>query len=161
MTDTPSTDSDPFADTVDEICAKDDRFDPEAYFFLRDALDFTTKSLNKPTEGPNRHVTGKELLEGLRAFILQEFGPMALTVLREWGITRTEDFGEIVFNLVESGRLGRTDQDTKADFAGGYDFDEAFAKPFRPASPRALRTPLGQRRRNPRTGSSARHEESK
>lgn len=60
---------------------------------------------------------------------------MSLTVLKTWGITKTEDFGEIVFNLVESGQLGKTDRDRKEDFANGYDFQSAFAKPFQPASP--------------------------
>ncbi len=61
---------------------------------------------------------------------------MALTVLRAWGITRTEDFGEIVFNLVESGKLGKTDEDSRDDFAGAYDFQTAFAVPFLPTSAR-------------------------
>jgi len=126
---------DPFAEAVDAICDKDDRYDPEAYYFLKDGLEFTSKMLNKPADGANRHVSGKELLDGLRAFALQEYGPMTLSVLRSWGITKTEDFGELVFSLVETGRLGKTETDNKADFAGGFDFDEAFAKPFRPVSP--------------------------
>ena len=77
-----------------------------------------------------RHVSGKELAEGIRDYALQEFGPLALTVLRTWGIQRTEDFGELVFHLVEAGKLGKTEKDTRADFAHVYDFDEVFARPF-------------------------------
>lgn len=149
-------DDKPFAETVQEICARDPRFGEEAYFFTRDALDFTVKSLQKPRRGPGRHVSGAELLQGIREFTLQQFGPMALTVLKSWGITSTVDFGEIVFNLVESGKLGRTDEDRKEDFAGGYDFQEAFAKPFLPADPSMARS-LSRRKGEKTSRRSGRH----
>lgn len=126
-----------FVKAVEEICGKDHRYDPEAYFFLREALFFTAKMLEKPVKGPGRHVSGRELLEGIRTYALQEFGPMSLTVLNTWGLKKTDDFGEIVFNMVEAGKLGRTDTDRKDDFVGGYDFYQAFAVPFLPAQPRA------------------------
>ena len=110
------------------ILARDPRYTSEAYAFVRAGLDFTVRRLEKP-----RHVSGQELLDGLREFALAEFGPMARTVLSGWGVRRTEDIGEIVFNMVESGLLGKTDNDSRADFANGYDFEEAFRKPFRPA----------------------------
>lgn len=141
-------DQDVFGDTVDTICSHDDRYAPDAYYFMREALDYTSKQLNKPSTGPGRHVSGQELLNGLRAFTLQEFGPMSLSVLNHWGITCTEDFGNIVFNLVESGRLGSTEHDNRNDFANGYTFDEAFAKPFRPNSPETV---LNIRRNHKRT----------
>ncbi|MCE9612997.1 MAG: hypothetical protein K8T26_01890 [Lentisphaerae bacterium] len=120
---------------VQEICTRDRRYRPESYLFVLDALEFTTKVLQKSARsGKERHVGGRELLEGLRHFALQEFGPMALRVLNTWGVKRSEDFGEIVFNLVESGKLRKTEEDSRQDFAGGYDFTEAFAVPFLPAS---------------------------
>jgi uncharacterized repeat protein (TIGR04138 family) len=70
----------------------------------------------------------------MRRYALEQFGPMALTVLHRWGITCTGDFGEIVFSMVEAGALGKTDEDRREDFDGGYDFYEAFAKPFLPKS---------------------------
>jgi uncharacterized repeat protein (TIGR04138 family) len=124
-----------FIKAVEAICEKDQRYDPDAYFFTKDALFFTARMLEKPAEGPGRHITGRELLEGIRNYTLQEFGPMSLTVLKTWGIMKTEDFGEIVFNLVESGQLGKTDKDRREDFANGYDFQAAFSKPFQPAIP--------------------------
>jgi uncharacterized repeat protein (TIGR04138 family) len=127
----------PFADVVRDIREKDPRYETEAYFFIRNALDFTAKLLGKPRKGPDRHITGQELLEGIRTYVLQEFGPMAVTVLGTWGVKTTEDFGELVFNLVDAGVLGRTQRDNKKDFAGGYDFGEAFSKPFLPASARS------------------------
>lgn len=121
-----------FLEIINKICEKDSRYPVEAYLFVRQALDTTVKALDKPKEGPGRHVTGQELLEGIRLFTLQEFGPMSLTVLNTWGISNTDDFGNIVFNLVESGILGSTAEDSKADFSAGYDFDDAFKKPFLP-----------------------------
>ena len=110
------------------ILARDPRYTVEAYAFVRAGLDFTVRRLKKP-----RHVSGQELLEGIREFAIEEFGPMAKTVLNGWGIAHTEDVGEIVFNMVETGLLGKTEKDNRADFANGYDFDEAFRKPFKPA----------------------------
>ncbi|MDD5705800.1 MAG: hypothetical protein PHR35_07725 [Kiritimatiellae bacterium] len=119
-----------FQEAVLELVKKDSRYPAEAYYFLREGLDFTVKALKKNAHGAARHVSGKELCEGLRDHALQEFGPMALSVLNAWGITRTEDFGELVFNLVAAGRLGKTERDRKEDFADGYDFHETFAKPY-------------------------------
>ncbi len=117
---------------LDGILARDPRYTVEAYAFVRGGLDFTVRRLKKP-----RHISGQELLEGIREFAIEEFGPMTKTVLNGWGISCTEDIGEIVFNMVETGLLGKTEEDSRADFANGYDFDEAFRKPFRPNPVRA------------------------
>ncbi len=115
-------------DPLQTILARDPRYTFQAYAFVRAGLDYTVRRLEKP-----RHVSGQELLDGIREFALAEFGPMAKTVLNGWGVARTDDIGEIVFNMVESGLLGKTEKDSRADFANGYDFDEAFRKPFRPS----------------------------
>jgi uncharacterized repeat protein (TIGR04138 family) len=124
-----------FADVLEKILAANPRYHRDAYFFLREALDYTQKAISKANKGAVRHISGQELLAGVRAFALAQFGPMTLTVLHEWGIRRCEDFGEIVFLLVEHGVLSKTDADSRADFAGGYDFDEAFRKPYLPSHP--------------------------
>jgi uncharacterized repeat protein (TIGR04138 family) len=122
-----------FDETLAQILAKDPRYQRDAYHFIREALDFTQRAhARESRSGTPRHVTGRELLEGVRKLALDQFGPMAVTVLNEWGVRRCEDFGEIVFNLVESGLLGKTEQDSREDFAGGYDFNEAFRQPFLP-----------------------------
>lgn len=121
-----------FQETVDRIARENPQYDGYVYYFLREALDFTIKLFEKPLDGPARHVSGTELLDGIRKYALQEYGPITKTVLNRWGIHRCEDFGEIVFLMVESGVLGKTDEDRKEDFSGGYDFDTAFSKPFRP-----------------------------
>ena len=128
-----------FIDVVADICEKDPRYSHEAYLFVREALDFAAKSLNKPSYGRARHVSGQELLDSLRNFALQEFGPMAYTVLRAWNVRRTEDFGDIVFNLIDAGTLGKTEEDKRENFASGYDFRQAFVTPFLPSNPQARR----------------------
>jgi uncharacterized repeat protein (TIGR04138 family) len=125
-----------FEEAIDEIVAQDRRFHRDAYVFVREALDHTQKLILKENRGQLRHVTGQELLGGIREYALAQFGPMAITVLEEWGIHKCEDFGEIVFNMVEIGLLAKTDRDSRADFAGGYDFEESFRKPFLPEGKR-------------------------
>ncbi len=92
-----------FEETLAQIELKDTRYQREAYLFVRDALDHTQKAINRDKSATPRHVTGQQLLEGIRSFTLAQFGPMSLTVLSEWGIHRCEDFGEMVFNLIENG----------------------------------------------------------
>ena len=130
-----------FAEVVEQIRKESPRFDRGAYFFVKQALDHTLKSIKKETDGRvGRHVSGQELLAGIREFALDQYGPMAFTVLDRWGVRQCEDFGEIVFNLVEYGVLGKTEQDRREDFAGGYDFREAFVQPFEPVRVPGKRT---------------------
>jgi len=123
-----------FDEVVELILAKDPRYTRGAYAFVREALDFTQKLIGKEARGQIRHVSGQELLDGIRQFALQQFGPMAATVFDDWGITNCRDFGEIVFNMVEIGLLAKTDKDSRDDFQNGYDFTDAFRKPFWPES---------------------------
>lgn len=106
---------------VAALCRKDLRYKPEAYAFVLGGLTFTVQRLPEP-----RHVSGQELLEGLRLFGLEQFGPLAAQVFEHWGIRSTEDFGHIVFNLVQSKLLRKTEEDTLDDFRGGYEFASAF-----------------------------------
>lgn len=126
-----------FEQALATIQAKDPRYHREAYLFVREALEHTQKTIARNPRGRIRHVTGQELLAGIRDFALQQFGPMTKTVLEEWGMRRCEDFGEIVFNMIAVGWLAKTSKDSRADFAGGYDFDDAFVKPFLPSSKQA------------------------
>jgi len=112
-----------FTEALDSIVASDPRYQREAYIFLRDALDFTTKQQKKLKGAAVRHVAGPELLEGVRQYALKEFGPMALSVLSHWGVARCEDIGHMV---------GKTDEDSMDDFKAVYDFRDAFVKPFQP-----------------------------
>jgi uncharacterized repeat protein (TIGR04138 family) len=123
-----------FDEALEQILAKDLRYHRDVYLFLREALDYTQKFIGKENRGQFRHVTGQELLDGIRQFALQQFGPMAVTVFEEWGVRHSRDFGEIVFNMVEIGLLAKTENDTRDDFRNGYDFTDAFRKPYWPAS---------------------------
>jgi len=121
-----------FAEALDSIVASDPRYQREAYIFLRDALDFTTKQQKKAKGTTVRHVSGPELLTGVRDYALKEFGPMVMTVFENWGIRATKDVGHMVFNLINAGIFGKTDEDSIEDFKNIYDFQEAFVKPFAP-----------------------------
>jgi uncharacterized repeat protein (TIGR04138 family) len=123
-----------FEEAIELIRAKDPRFHTDAYVFVREALDHTQRTIGKDSRGRIRHVTGQELLEGIRDYALSQFGPMTQTVLDEWGIRQCQDFGDIVFNMVDIGLLAKTEQDSRTDFAGGYTFDQAFRDPFLPPS---------------------------
>jgi uncharacterized repeat protein (TIGR04138 family) len=123
-----------FDEVLEKILAKDPRYHRDAYHFIREALDHTQKSISKENRGQVRHVTPQELLDGIRQFALQQFGPMAITVLDEWAVRNSQDFGEIVFNMVESGLLAKTEKDSRAGFQNGYDFTDAFRKPYWPES---------------------------
>jgi len=128
-----------FEEGVEKILERDARYDRDAYLFVRDALGFTVKLQKKGGQAAPLNITGQELLEGLRRYALQQFGPMTKTVLSYWGVKRCEDFGEIVFNMVDSGILGKHERDSRDDFKGGYDFDEAFVKPYQPPRSRRVR----------------------
>ena len=110
-----------FYKKVEEITEKDTRYKADAYEFVMHALWFTQERLNRKS-----HVSGKELLEGIRDFGLDQYGPMTKTVLLHWGIKRTEDFGEIVFNMVDNGLMGKTETDSRNDFKNVYDFEKVF-----------------------------------
>ncbi|MGA2017602.1 MAG: Minf_1886 family protein [Opitutaceae bacterium] len=117
------------------ICKEDARFDRKAYEFVRLGLDHTVKEIRKKDAsrtGRSRHVTGAELLDGLRVYALEQFGPMTKTVLNSWGVRQCKDFGDIVFNLIEYNAFSKTDDDRREDFANLYDFDDVFVKPFLP-----------------------------
>jgi uncharacterized repeat protein (TIGR04138 family) len=131
-----------FSEIVGLICKEDSRFGRPAYTFVRQALDHTVKELKRKSPertGKSQHVSGAELLQGIRAYALDQFGPLTKTVLNSWGIRHCSDFGDIVFNLIEYNVFSKTESDRREDFANLYDFDEAFMKPFVPASPRRAR----------------------
>jgi uncharacterized repeat protein (TIGR04138 family) len=121
-----------FAEVVDQICAKDERFSGDAYHFVQEGLNHTLKSLKRGGTHAHRHVSGQELLHGLREFALKEYGPMSKAVLNEWGVKTTDDFGQIVFNLVSASVLGKNETDSPGDFKDVFNFDDAFVKPFVP-----------------------------
>lgn len=127
---------------VNLIRKEDLRFERQAYAFVRDGLEHAVRELKKRDAGRakiSRHVTGQELAEGLRAYALEQFGPLAKIVLNEWGIHETIHFGDIVYNLIEYNVFSKTEEDRREDFEMVYTFEDAFVRPF---LPRARRLPL-------------------
>jgi uncharacterized repeat protein (TIGR04138 family) len=115
---------------VATIIKSDPRFQPGAYFLVREALDFTVDRLARESQGEKRHVTGRELLTGFRDYAVNEYGPMAWTLLEDWGIKSCRNVGEIVFLFIENGVFGKQDSDSLDDFSEIYTFEEAFVAPF-------------------------------
>ncbi|MFZ4587968.1 MAG: Minf_1886 family protein [Terrimicrobiaceae bacterium] len=123
-----------FQEAIETLTREDKRYHPEAYAFLRDSLEATIKRRKKSRKDAGPHVGAAELLDGFRLHALNEFGPMALMVLDYWGVQTTADVGHMVFNLVQAGVFGKTDEDTPESFRDVFDFQEAFADPFRPSA---------------------------
>jgi uncharacterized repeat protein (TIGR04138 family) len=117
---------------IRKIVAADPRYPYDAYVFVQEALQHTQHALGR-NKAERKHVGGKELLEGIRQFALKSYGPMVPTLLEEWGIHGCEDFGEIVFNMIEHKVASKSETDSRDDFKGGYSFEEAFRKPFLPS----------------------------
>lgn len=124
-----------FQEAVEKIVTQNQRYRPDAYLFLREVMDVAVKRQKKQRkELQPMHVSATELLEAFRLLALKEFGPMALTLLQYWGIKNSSDVGQIVFNLIEAGVVGKTEDDTLAAFSNGFDFQQAFVHPFLPAA---------------------------
>jgi uncharacterized repeat protein (TIGR04138 family) len=119
-----------------ELVRRDPRYAYEAYEFVFAALAHTQMLLGRqPTpvssgSDPADHVTGVQLLHGIRDLAQREFGLMARTVFRLWGINSTGDFGEIVFNLVEARLMCKTAEDDRRDFVDVYDLDQALVQDY-------------------------------
>jgi uncharacterized repeat protein (TIGR04138 family) len=110
---------------MDQLRERNPRYRETAYIFLISALHFVLQRLDE-----TRHISGRELTEGVRDLAIERFGPMARTVLEHWGILKTDDVGEIVFALVECGILIKQDEDSLDDFYGVYDFEEVFERDY-------------------------------
>ena len=119
-----------------ELVRRDPRFAYEAYEFVFAALTHTQRMLGRlpPQEATGEqdyHVSGPQLLDGVRDLALREYGLMARTVFHMWGIDHTSDFGEIVFNLVEANLMSKTSEDNRDDFRDVYDLDQVLVRDYR------------------------------
>lgn len=149
--------SDPIS-PIAELLQSDRRYKLGAYIFVFEALEYAQKVLNlgeeqpsepatrrgkKKSKGvreegeeeeedrPERHLTGQQLCEAIRLFALDQFGYMAKCVLNSWGVHKTGDFGEIVFNLIRVERMRKTERDRREDFDDVFDFDRDMLQQFR------------------------------
>ena len=145
-----------------QLLQEDKRYTFDAYVFIFEALQYAQDVLHMGAESPSeqpqrpaaenaaqaetrvsereqaeRHVTGQELCEAIRRYALEQYGYMAKTVLNSWGLQKTGDFGEIVFNLIRVGQMRKTPADTRVDFDNLYDFDVALKQDFKISPPKA------------------------
>jgi len=111
------------SDTFEDVVAKDSRYDARAYALLMDVVHYLGGE-------SCRHVSGEDILDEFKERALDQYGPLTYTVLTEWGLTCTEDIGEMMFNLTESNRIRKDEKDTPESFSGGYDFKETFLDPY-------------------------------
>jgi uncharacterized repeat protein (TIGR04138 family) len=132
-----------------QLLQEDQRYPLEAYVFVFEALHYAQNVLGMGSEGTSEpvagetdeepiasqhHVSGRELCEASRRYALEQYGYMAKLVLANWGIHRTGDLGEIVFNLIRTGRMRKTPADRREDFDDVYDFETALRQEFRISS---------------------------
>ena len=136
---------------IAKLLKEDRRYPFEAYLFVFEALSYAQNVLEMGDESPSepveggetaaedepteRHVSGQELCKAIRRYALEQYGYMAKTVLNNWGIHRTGDFGEIVFNLIRIGQMRKTPHDRREDFDDVYDFDTTFREDFKITPP--------------------------
>ncbi len=122
-----------------QLLERDPRYKLEAYQFVREALDYAHHALgmgsSRPVPAgqdppPEAHLTGQQLCDAIRQLAVDQFGYMAKTVLNNWGVQSTSDFGEIVYNLIEINEMKKSDSDRREDFDDVYDFDKALVQQF-------------------------------
>ena len=128
-----------FEEAIKRIISRDGRFDREAFFFLKEALDYTVQDVSVKTPDNSKHVSAAQLLDGFRELALKEFGPMAATLFNEWGIRCCADIGDMVFLLIQEGEFGKQDNDRQEDFVEIFTFEEAFVTPFLPSTVEKVR----------------------
>lgn len=130
-----------------QLLRNDPRYTIEAYQFVREALSYAQDVLGLGSDQPpqeeefdprqpsERHLTGQQLCEAIRKYAIEQYGYMAKVVLNRWGVTKTGDFGNIVYNLIEVGMMKKSAEDRREDFNDVYDFDEAFNQKFQITPP--------------------------
>ena len=116
-----------FLREIEDLAERDGRYKKEAYLFIYEALEHTVKRTHKSALSQDqRHVSGRDLLYGISEYGMSQFGPLTSSVFAHWGVHTTQDFGEIVFNLVKSSLMSKTDEDCIDDFIDVYDFEIEF-----------------------------------
>ena len=140
------------AHPIAKLLKKDRRYKVDAYIFVFEALNYAQKVLGMGAQSPEeeesesrvvaatdrraeRHLTGQQLCEAIRQYALEQYGYMAKCVLNSWGVHRTSDFGNIVFNLIDIKQMKKTSQDRIEDFDDVFDFDEGLVRGFRITHP--------------------------
>lgn len=120
--------------------AQDAGYTVDAFMFVQRGLDYSVRRIHgeetaqavineMDDEAPSsRHISGQQLCHGLRDFAKREYGLLARSVLARWRVHRSEDFGRIVFAMVDAGLMHKTADDTIDDFIDVFSFEEAFSE---------------------------------
>jgi uncharacterized repeat protein (TIGR04138 family) len=124
-----------FVQSVEKILKEDSRFSPEAYDFVAKTVSFTVQAFEKK-ERQKRHITGRELINGLLALSSSEYGPLAYEVLSGWGIEKDRDVGQIVFNMIKHQLLSKNENDNLSDFDAGIDLKKEISNHFSTPEPK-------------------------
>lgn len=128
-----------FPHPIYQVLRNDPRYKIEAYQFVREALSYAQEVMGLgvaesvpggDAQQPERHLTGQQLCEASRQYALDQYGLLAKTVLESWGIKTTDDFGEIVYNLIEVDLMKKSDHDRREDFDGVFDFEAGLKGSF-------------------------------
>jgi uncharacterized repeat protein (TIGR04138 family) len=121
---------------LSRVVACDSRYPIDAYIFALESLEYTRaqkklKASKLRGQGRARtrvaanHVTGAELCRGACELALSQYGLLAHSILSGWGVRRTADLGNIIYNMINSGELEKTESDAQTDFEEVLDLDEA------------------------------------
>lgn len=110
---------------LDKLRENNPRYSEAAYLFVLSSLQYAIERLEEP-----RHISGQELAEGVRDLAIEQYGPLARTVLEHWGIHSTSDMGRIVYALIDCRVLIKQDSDSLEDFRNVFDFEDAFDRDY-------------------------------
>ncbi len=111
---------------LDELVEREPRYHRDAYIFVLEAITFTQAKFVEP-----RHVSGQQLLDGIREYAREIYGPTACMVFEHWGATETLDFGRMVYALIETGQVSKQPEDSLEDFREYYDFKKVFEEQYK------------------------------
>ncbi len=114
--------------SIDEVILTDGRYPSDAYNFLHEGLAKAVRQVHgiELGKGEQSHVSGQDICCALRELADERWGMLAQTVLAKWNIRQTDDFGNMVYLLIHSGLMRKTDEDSIDDFHAVYDFAKAF-----------------------------------
>ncbi len=119
---------------LSRVVARDARYPNDAYLFALESLEYAraqkklraSKSRGRArTRVAANHVTGGELCKGACELALSQYGLLARSILFGWGVRKTADLGNIIYNMIDAGELEKTESDSQADFDDVLDLDEA------------------------------------
>ncbi|MDR2755815.1 MAG: hypothetical protein LBC20_08930 [Planctomycetaceae bacterium] len=140
-----------------ELLKRDQRYKAEAYAFVYEALSYAQdilelgkkeqhKPISKEKENPaaiksseqnavtetdfSNHISGQELCKAARDYAITQYGFLAKTVLNSLGIRKTDDIGNIVYNLISIGQMRKAPQDSREDFSNIFDFETTFDETY-------------------------------